>query len=89
VGWHCHDTQGSADYEAAANQHADQFVLTTRTWSNSVYFDALDSTRDDDHRMSRDAVVDELFARYAAEVAAAPADHAMDYVHAFAVIEKV
>ena len=82
--------QGSDEYNVAAKQHAEQFVLTTRTWSNSVYFDALDSTRDvDQHRMGRDAVVDELFARYAAEVAAAPADHAMDYVHAFVVIEKV
>ena len=77
--------------EAMAAEHAKRFVPTTRTWSNSVYRDALDAARDSpsDSRLSRDDLVDLLFERYAAEVAKAPEDHAMDYVHAFVVVEKV
>eukprot|EP01043_Picozoa_sp_COSAG02_P033999 COSAG02_NODE_2352_length_9081_cov_37.519372_7_plen_411_part_00 len=79
-----------ADIEQLAAEHAKRFVLTTRTWSNSVYRDALDNSRDcpSDDRLTRDDVVDLLFERYAMEVAKAPEDHAMDYVHAFVVLEK-
>eukprot|EP01043_Picozoa_sp_COSAG02_P062897 COSAG02_NODE_8792_length_2443_cov_2.902304_2_plen_399_part_00 len=80
-----------ADMQQLAAEHAERFVLTTRTWSNSVYRDALDDSRDfsSDDRLTRDDVVDMLFERYAVEVAKAPEDHAMDYVHAFVVLEKV
>lgn len=80
-----------ADLKHLALEHAKRFVLTTRTWSNSVYRDALDESRDSssDSRLSRNDVVDLLFDRYAEEVAKAPEDHAMDYVHAFVVLEKV
>lgn len=81
------------DMQQLAAEHAKSFVLTTRTWSNSVYRDALDESRDcsfsSDGRLSRNDVVDLLFDRYAAEVAKAPEDHAMDYVHAFVVVEKM
>ena len=36
----------------------------------------------------RNGIVDELFARYAERVAESPADHGMDYVHAYMVIKK-
>jgi hypothetical protein len=60
-------------------------VPTTRTWSNSTYSNGLDGSRSAEEKA---ALVDELFDRYAALVAEAPEEHAMDYVHCYAVIEK-
>lgn len=52
-----------------------RFIPTTRTWSNSTYLSALG-----DHRSAeeKEAIVDEFFGRYEAEVAADPDNHAMD-----------
>jgi hypothetical protein len=57
--------------------HAKKFVPTTRTWSNSVFLSGLDSSRS---LKEREAIVDEMYGRYEAEVAKNPAGHAMDYV---------
>lgn len=70
----------------AALDYARDFVLTTRTWSNSTYESALDDRRSP---AERHALVDELFERYAQEVAKEPSAHGMDYVHAFLLLEKV
>ena len=71
--------------EAAAKRHAQWYVPTTRTWSNSVFRSALAESRPD---ADKDAIVDEFFKRYEDEVAAAPEDHGMDYVHAYIHIQK-
>jgi hypothetical protein len=68
-----------------AKAHAAWYVPTLRTWSNSTFLSALSSTRSEAERA---AVVDELFRRYEAEVAAAPELHGMDYVHCYMHIEK-
>lgn len=68
-----------------AKAHAKRFIPTTRTWSNSTYLSALG-----DHRSAeeKEAIVDEFFGRYEAEVAADPDNHAMDFVHGYIVLEK-
>ena len=69
-----------------AEEHGKWFVPTTRTWSNSTYSNGLDAGRSAEQKAE---IVDELFDRYAALVAQEPADHGMDYVHCYAVIEKL
>lgn len=69
----------------AARAHAKWYVPTTRTWSNSVFRSALNDERS---ASEKDEIVDEFFQSYEDEVAAAPEDHAMDYVHAYLVIRK-
>lgn len=76
-----HQAWLAAGGDAAA--HGAAFVKTVRTWSESTFLTALDEGRTD-----RRAVVDELYSRYAAAAAAAPADHGMDYVHAYLNIER-
>ena len=66
--------------------HAKWFIPTTRTWSNSTYISGLSDSRSPEEKAQ---IVDEFFSRYEDEVAAAPADHAIDYVHAYIVMEKV
>eukprot|EP00927_Polykrikos_kofoidii_P073554 TRINITY_DN69584_c0_g1_i1.p1 TRINITY_DN69584_c0_g1~~TRINITY_DN69584_c0_g1_i1.p1 ORF type:complete len:387 (+),score=63.23 TRINITY_DN69584_c0_g1_i1:60-1220(+) len=74
-----------ADPKQDAITYARDFVLTTRTWSNSTYEAALDATRTPAERR---ALVDEMFERYAQEVAKEPAAHGMDYVHAHVMVTK-
>lgn len=69
-----------------AEEHGKWYVPTTRTWSNSTYANGLDASRAADEKA---AIVDELFSRYAALVAKEPEHHGMDYVHCYAVVEKV
>jgi len=67
-------------------EHAEWFVPTTRTWSNSSYLGGLSDSRSG---AEKSRIVDELFDRYVAEVAKDPTRHAMDYVHCYLVIEKM
>lgn len=69
--------------DAAA--HAKWFVPTTRTWSNSTFRSALADSRSD---AEKDALVDEMFSRYERDVASAPENFHMDYVHSYLAIEK-
>jgi hypothetical protein len=64
---------------------AKNFVPTTRTWSNSVFLSALDKSR---CLEEREALVDEMYSRYEAEIAKDPAGHSMDYVHSYIRIDK-
>ena len=75
----------SSDDPGAAKAHAKWYVPTTRTWSNSVFRSALDSSRSE---AEKDEIVDEMFRRYEADVAVAPQDHGMDYIHAHIHIQK-
>jgi len=79
-------------YEAAfaAGQPPAEFacayVPTLRSWSESMFFGALDSARPEDERR---AIIDRFYDSYEADVTAAPAGHGMDYVHCFLTIAKV
>jgi len=57
-----------------------------RSWSETVFATALDSTRPED---ARAALVDLFYQRYEDRVAADPTGHAMDYVHCYLAIEKI
>ena len=66
-------------------EFARAYVPTLRSWSESMFFGALDPARAEGER--RD-IIDRFYAAYEAEVAAAPAGHAMDYVHCFMRVRK-
>jgi len=66
--------------------HAKWMIPTFRTWSNSTFESALDSSRSPDQRR---ALSDELFKRMEAEAAKDPENFGMDYVHSFMLIKKV
>jgi hypothetical protein len=70
--------QDAADFARA-------YVPTLRSWSESMFFDALDPARPEAERR---AIVDRFYAAYETDVAAAPEGHGMDYVHCFMVIAK-
>ncbi|MET1026810.1 MAG: hypothetical protein ABWY00_06560 [Dongiaceae bacterium] len=61
------------------------YLPTLRSWSESTFFGALSPGRSLEAR--RD-IIDAFYAAYEDDVAAAPADHGMDYVHCFMVIAK-
>ena len=80
-----HEKYMSGEYETAQT-YADDYVETTRTWSNSTFLaGALTFVGREDAR----GMVDELFRRYKECIAQNPADHGMDYVHGYMVLEKV
>ena len=66
-------------------EFARAYVPTLRSWSESMFFGALDPSRDE---AARREIVDRFYAAYEAEVAAAPEGHAMDYVHCFMRVRK-
>jgi hypothetical protein len=61
------------------------YVPTLRSWSESMFFGALDPARPEDERR---AIVDRFYAAYEADVASSPEGHGMDYVHCFMTIAK-
>ena len=65
---------------------AESYVPTLRSWSETVFANALDPARPDAERAG---IVDLFYHRYEDAVAAAPAQHAMDYVHCYLAMEKV
>lgn len=67
-----------AEGDAAAFARA--YVPTLRSWSETTFASALDPARPE---TLRQAIVDRFYAAYEQDVAAAPAGHAMDYVHCF------
>jgi hypothetical protein len=83
----CPFQQGWKDgqYKSAA-EFAKDFVPTTRTWSNSVFASGLDDSRSPAEKVK---LVDELFSRWEKKVAQDPNEYHMDYVHTYAVIEKL
>ena len=65
---------------------AANFVPTTRTWSNSTFVSGAEACGKSPAEAA--AMADDMFSRYEARVAAAPADHAMDYTHSYLHITK-
>ncbi len=68
-----------------ATGFAQAYVPTLRSWSESMFFGALDPSRPVEERH---AIIDQFYGAYEADVAAAPEGHGMDYVHCFLVIAK-
>ncbi len=68
-----------------ARAFAMAYVPTLRSWSETVFANALDPARPAD---DRSAIVDDLYGAYEADVARAPEDHRMDYVHCVTEIVK-
>lgn len=66
-------------------EFAKSLIPTMRSWSETVFLTALD-TRPPEQAQ---ALVDAFYQRYEDHVAAAPAGHAMDYIHIIVVMEKV
>jgi len=75
-----------ADPSMGAAAFAASYIPTLRSWSETVFANALDPTRPAEERR---ALVDAYYRRYEAMVAADPDGHAMDYVHCYLEIEKV
>ena len=71
--------------ECSPAEFARAYVPTLRSWSESMFFGALDPARDE---AARRAIIDRFYASYEADVAAAPEGHAMAYVHCYMVIAK-
>ncbi len=69
-----------------ANRFAETYVPNTRTWSETVFVNALDEARP---LSQRQAIVDRYFESFVDLVRADPAPHAMDYIHECMVMEKV
>ncbi len=78
-------------YEAAAGamnprELARSYIPTLRSWSETVFLNALDPTRELKERTN---LVDTFYQRYEDLVASNPDGHAMDYVHCYIAIEKI
>ena len=72
--------------DGAADRFAETYVPNTRTWSETVFVNALDATRP---LAQRQAIVERYFASFADLVRSDPEPHAMDYIHECMVMEKV
>ena len=81
-----HGLGANANYAFAGDAagHAKNYVPTTRTWSNSTFLAGVAGRAP----LEQTAIVDELFKTYEQRVFEAPGEHAMDYVHAYAHMEK-
>mmetsp|Transcript_2492 Transcript_2492/g.2752 ORF Transcript_2492/g.2752 Transcript_2492/m.2752 type:complete len:466 (-) Transcript_2492:65-1462(-) len=67
-------------------EYAKAFVPTTRTWSHSTFKAALS---EDKTEQEKEAIMEQFWNNYEQLVAKAPAEHGMDYVHSYLVIEKI
>jgi hypothetical protein len=70
----------------SAKEFAASYVPTLRSWSETVFANALDPARPADERAH---IVDDFYRSYEDVVAADPHRHGMDYVHCYLAIEKV
>lgn len=66
-------------------EHAEWFVPTTRTWSESTFKAGLRGDRSEE---DKDAIMATFWSNYADLVEADPAAHHMDYAHLYCTIEK-
>lgn len=69
-----------------AASHAAWYVPTTRTWSNSTFEGALNSSRTTEEK---EAILKAFWKEYEMLVAQDPSQHGMDYVHGYCLYEKV
>ena len=76
----------AASDSMTSREFARSYIPTLRSWSETVFANALDSERPATERAE---IVDRFYQRYEDMVAADPDGHAMDYVHSYLAIEKV
>ena len=69
-----------------ARAFAQSYIPTLRSWSETVFANALSTDRS---ATERAGIVDRFYQRYEDMVAADPDGHAMDYVHSYLAIEKI
>jgi hypothetical protein len=69
-----------------AQQFAEEYIPTIRSWNESIFFGALDQNRalEDKKKILKD-----YYHSYQDQVLVSPETHRMDYGHAFTVIEKI
>lgn len=75
----------AADGKMSNRKFARSYIPTLRSWSETVFLNALDSKRS---ATERAGLVDTFYQRYEDLVAEYPDGHAMDYVHCYLAIEK-
>ncbi|MEM7210504.1 MAG: SAM-dependent methyltransferase [Pseudomonadota bacterium] len=89
-----HTGQTPCPYRAAfeasdtmtTREFARSYIPTLRSWSETVFANALDLARPASERA---AIVDQFYQSYEDMVAGDPDGHAMDYVHSYLAIEKI
>ena len=76
------------DYQQHKNaeQFAHAYIPTIRSWNESTFLGALSDQRDAQERVE---IIENFYATYQQQVADAPEQHGMGYVHAYMTIEKV
>jgi len=65
---------------------ADGLIPTIRSWNQSIYFAALETSR---AQIERSAIINDYYQSYHDRVMNNPKGHGMDYVHAYMTISKV
>jgi len=75
----------AANGAMSGREFAISYIPTLRSWSETVFLNALDPSRDGAERMQ---LIDLFYQRYEDLVANNPEGHAMDYVHCYLEIEK-
>ncbi len=75
----------AANGAVSAREFAISYIPTLRSWSETVFANALDAARPAQERAE---LVDEFYGRYENLVADNPDGHAMDYIHCYLAIEK-
>ena len=79
----------NGEYEGILSnkEYADQYILTTRTWSNSTF--VAGAVNGGATLEEANALTDEMFRQYSDRVAEDPINHGMDYVHGYMTFQKV
>ncbi len=72
--------------EMGTRAFAKSYIPTLRSWSETVFLNALSTARPAEERT---AIVDAFYQSYEDLVADQPDGHAMDYIHCYLAIEKV
>lgn len=78
----CPYRQAWNDGARSAREHAEWYVPTTRTWSESTFKAALKP------HQNKKEVMEKFWSNYADIVEKDPSAHGMDYVHTYLVVEK-
>jgi len=69
-----------------AEKFAKAYIPTIRSWNESTFLGALSEKRSIDERVE---IIENYYSTYQKQVAAAPTEHGMGYVHAYMTIEKI
>jgi SAM-dependent methyltransferase len=75
----------SSNKSMSAREFAASYIPTLRSWSETVFLNALNSDRPTEEKAD---LIDHYYQQYEDLVARNPTGHAMDYVHCYLAIEK-